>query len=102
MAISSVGSRIRARRERLGWKQRDLARACNLDSVTVWKYEHERTRPSPETAVRLAEALRVSLDWLFTGRESNHRTVAARPVKKKRASRVSPPDSDRRVDAISA
>lgn len=82
---TTVGARIRDRREALGWKQRDLARACDLDTVVIWKYEHERVSPSPSTAVRLAQALRVSLDWLFTGIESSFKTPT-----RKRTRRATP------------
>lgn len=54
-------------RENLRWTQSDLAQATGLQPAAVSHFECGHRLPSLPNAVRLADALRVSLDWL-TGR----------------------------------
>ena len=63
-----MGNRIRRRREQLQMSQRELARRCKLDSVTMWRYESGRMKPSARMLPRIAKTLGVSVDWLLTGR----------------------------------
>lgn len=54
-------------RENLRWTQADLAKASGLQAAAISHFECGQRLPSLPNAVRLADALRVSLDWL-TGR----------------------------------
>lgn len=70
MRTLTIGRRIRRRREKIGVTQRELARRCEVDFVTMWRYEQDLIQPSSRTLPRIAVALGVSTDWLCTGR--NH------------------------------
>lgn len=62
----TLGQRIRLRREKLGWTQRDLSKAADLSSQRhVWNIEHGHTGMTIDTARRVAQALGESLSWLF-------------------------------------
>ena len=52
-------------RESLRWNQSDLANATGLDPAAICNYEGGRRLPNAVCLVRLARALRVSIDWLL-------------------------------------
>jgi transcriptional regulator with XRE-family HTH domain len=54
-------------RENIRWTQADLAKATGLQPAAISHFECGQRLPSLPNAVKLADALRVSLDWL-TGR----------------------------------
>lgn len=56
-------------RENLRWTQADLAKVTGLQPAAISHFECGQRLPSLPNAVRLADALRVSLDWL-TGRNN--------------------------------
>lgn len=59
--------RLTLARENLKWTQADLAKATGLQPAAISHFECGQRLPSLPNAVKLADALRVSLDWL-TGR----------------------------------
>lgn len=59
--------RLRRRRMELGLSKQELAAQVGVSQTTIQQYE-SRQLPKGEYAVRLAEALRCSLDWLLAGR----------------------------------
>lgn len=63
----TIGGRIRTRRERLKISQADFARAVNAHPTVVWRWETSKSVPDSEHTLRIAAALRVSMDWLVTG-----------------------------------
>jgi transcriptional regulator with XRE-family HTH domain len=61
----TLGSRLRALRERLGWTRKRLARRVGIGVSALWYLETDRYRPSLPVLVRLADALGVrTLDEL--------------------------------------
>lgn len=64
------GKRLKKARENLGLSQYELADLAGVRVVTIWKYEQRQQDPKLSTAMRIAEALGVSLDWLATGKEA--------------------------------
>lgn len=56
--------RLRICRKRKGISCCVLSELCGLSTSTVARYENRERIPSIETAVELANALDVSLDWL--------------------------------------
>ena len=58
---------MRQRREMLGLHKQVLAEAVGLSLTTIQQYENGQM-PKGNHAVRLAEALECSLDWLLAGR----------------------------------
>lgn len=80
-ATADLGKLILAARLRRGLTQRTVARRSGLDPGYLSRIEHGRIRPSIEMGLRLAAALRVSLDELFelppTGRKAGPCPVSA-------------------------
>jgi class 3 adenylate cyclase len=65
MRLRDLGQRIRARRERLGLKQHDLARALQVSPQAVSKWERGDNGPDLAILSALARLLGVSADWLL-------------------------------------
>jgi len=59
-----LGERIRELRKEHGWSQAELGEKVAADSQRISRYENGRLTPSLAAAVRLAEALDVSVDYL--------------------------------------
>ena len=59
------GARIRAARERRGIARDELAKQLNLRYQTFAKYEISAREPDFETLVQIANALRVSTDYIL-------------------------------------
>lgn len=70
MTVKFIGTRITAARERLRWKQADLARKIDVTGSAVNQWESGETTPNSENIGRLAVALEVPFEWLATGRGS--------------------------------
>lgn len=68
-----LGRRIRDAREAKGWLQKDLARACHVEPVTVSRWERGVTAPDLNTIERIAAALDQPITYLV----SSTRTPAA-------------------------
>jgi putative transcriptional regulator len=64
-----LGKRIINLREKKGWSQSDLARACNKDRQAIEKLENGKVNPTLYTLLEIANALEVSLSELvnFSG-----------------------------------
>ena len=59
-----LGKRIIKLREKKGWSQSDLARACNKDRQAIEKLENGKVNPTLYTLLELASALEISLPEL--------------------------------------
>jgi len=59
-----LGKRIINLREKKGWSQSDLARACNKDRQAIEKLENGKVNPTLYTLLEIANALEVSLSEL--------------------------------------
>ena len=60
-----VGKRIVQLREKKGWTQSDLARACIKDRQSIERIESGNTNPTLYTLYEVATALEVQLGELF-------------------------------------
>ncbi len=69
------GQRLRALRERRGWRKSELAEKIGVSLTTIQQYENGQM-PKGEFAVRLARVLQCSLDWLLAGEEEQKQCVA--------------------------
>jgi len=69
LVMQDLGKRIIQARERRGWSQRDLVRRSGVGQNNLSALEQGK-KPSvrADTVVRLAEALRVSTDYLLIGK----------------------------------
>jgi putative transcriptional regulator len=48
-----------------GLRQSELARALNVGKSTISAYENDKTKPSIDIAILIANYFKVSLDYLF-------------------------------------
>ena len=69
-SATTLGQRIRARRDAVGLTQEKLAAACGVSRAAVAQWESGVTRPSLDNLVKAAAALSVWLSWLTTGDQS--------------------------------
>lgn len=67
--MSIFSSRIREERKKAKLTQEDMAKQLGITRAAYTLYETDKTQPSLETATKIAEILRTSLDYL-TGRYS--------------------------------
>mgnify|MGYP003580075226 CR=1 FL=1 len=56
-----IGQRIIQLREKKGWSQSDLARACGKDRQAIEKLENGRVNPTLYTLYEVAESMQVSI-----------------------------------------
>ena len=62
-----ISRRIRHFRHARGWAQADLAAACDVDRVTIARWETARTVPGVVGFCRLADAFEMTTDYLIRG-----------------------------------
>jgi transcriptional regulator with XRE-family HTH domain len=61
----SLGERVRRRREELRMSQQDLAASTGIQQTLISRIERGvNTNPHKDVLLRLARALRCSIDWL--------------------------------------
>lgn len=63
-----LGQRIALLRKQAGMSQAELAKRMGVSASAVGMYEQGRREPSVEGLVALSEILRVSTDYLLTGK----------------------------------
>ena len=66
-----VGRQLKTRRQQLGLKQGDLARALNVSIQQVHKYETAKSSLPAGRLLRLSRALGVSPAYFFDGLEAD-------------------------------
>jgi ribosome-binding protein aMBF1 (putative translation factor) len=75
---SSVGERIRVARQHKGWTQVELADASGLSSNYVARLERGELGASLFVAMRIAEALGITLDGLAQSQSTSAKTTTKR------------------------
>ena len=60
-----VGSRLKERREELGFTQERLGKELGLSKSAISLYEHEKRNPNLETVIELMYILGISADYLL-------------------------------------
>ena len=65
-----IAERLRITRIQAGLKQKDIALKADINASTYSGYENEVGSPTIEVLIRIADAYRISLDYL-TGRTDN-------------------------------
>ena len=78
--MATPGDRIRAAREKRGWTQEELAQAAQMSKGFLSDVENNNRGISADYALRIADALGVSLDFLMRG-EQGKEEIAREPVK---------------------
>lgn len=61
----TISTRVKSRREALGWNQSQLAQRLGISSSSINQYESAVKRPSTEILLKMAGVLGVSTDYLF-------------------------------------
>ncbi len=67
--------RLRILREERGWSQRELGRRAGIAETLIAKFERNLSSPSPDALRQLAEALKVSADYLLGGTDDPRRYI---------------------------
>ena len=73
------GDRIKAAREKLNWTQEKLAKAAGISKGFLSDIENDKRNISSESALKIADALGISLDYLLRG-ETGERERQRQPV----------------------
>lgn len=79
-AAISFGSRLRKLREAEGMSQADLCGKVGISKGFLSDLENERRTPGADKLHKLAQALGVSMDYLWTGKNQNE-TRQTRPAR---------------------
>ena len=74
------GDRIKAARENLNWTQEQLAEAAGISKGFLSDIENDKRNISSESALKIADALGISLDYLLRG-ETGERERQRQPVR---------------------
>jgi transcriptional regulator with XRE-family HTH domain len=74
--MAHPGDRVKAAREKRNWTQEQLADAAGISKGFLSDIENDKRNISSESALKIADALGISLDYLLrgeTGREEKER-----------------------------
>lgn len=77
---TTVGERIKSRREELGWKQDDLASKAGISKSFLSDLENGKRNVGADKLLDIARALSLSLDYLMTGKDSKNAKQASREL----------------------
>lgn len=72
-----INERIRKARREIKMTQEALAKRLGLTKATISMWESGNTAPNGKNMINLAETLKVSPEWLLTGKETGSRPVEA-------------------------
>lgn len=70
--MTTVGERIRSRREVLGWKQDELASKAGISKSFLSDLENGKRKVGADKLLDIARALNLSLDYLMTGEDAEN------------------------------
>jgi|CXWL01.1.fsa_nt_gi transcriptional regulator with XRE-family HTH domain len=65
--MAGFAERLRRLRESRGLSKREMASLLGVDPMQISRYELERTLPSAETIVRIAQLFQISTDEVLSG-----------------------------------
>jgi transcriptional regulator with XRE-family HTH domain len=69
--LKEFGQRLKKLRQEKGYSQSELSNLVDLHYTNLGKYERGQAKPSAEMLKKLAEALSVSTDYLYNGKQEN-------------------------------
>ena len=78
--MAHPGDRIKAAREQRNWTQEQLAEAAGISKGFLSDIENDKRNISSESALKIADALGISLDYLLRG-ETGRQEREREPVK---------------------
>lgn len=70
--------RIQRFRTELGYTQEDLADLCGVDASCIFRWETGKWSPSAKNTLRLAQALKVSVEDLYDNGKSEIEDIATK------------------------
>jgi transcriptional regulator with XRE-family HTH domain len=65
--LAAIARRLRATRDALELKKGQFAGLAGIASNTYSQWESGKRRPHLDEAIRLADAHRITLDWIYLG-----------------------------------
>lgn len=83
--MTTVGERIRNRREELGWKQDELASKAGISKSFLSDLENGKRKVGADKLLDIAQALNLSLDYLMMGEQGERSSQASPEVQVPRA-----------------
>lgn len=63
--MESLANNLRIAREKLGLSQLDVSLKTGIGNKTISNYETDISSPDPESLIKLADAYKVSVDYLL-------------------------------------
>ena len=66
----TFGERILALRKKNKWSQDELAKMVGTSAPIIGRYERNEIKPSIDTAKNIADALKVTIDYLIGGSDT--------------------------------
>lgn len=84
---AGVGERLRLTRQALGMAQNEFAARAGIAANTYNQFESGRNRPSLDAAMKLVDAYKITLDWIYLGDPSGLRYEMADAIKALRQAR---------------
>ena len=66
-SVDAIAHRLRVTREALGLTQTELCRRTGIATNTYNQWEMGRGRPDLDQAMKLCNAFRYTLDWIYRG-----------------------------------
>ena len=78
--MTTVGERIKSRREELGWKQDDLASKAGISKSFLSDLENGKRKVGADKLLDISRALSLSLDYLMTGKDSDNAKHSSREL----------------------
>lgn len=78
--MPALGDRIREAREAKGWTQEQLADKAQISKGFLSDVENNKRNVSAENALRIADALGMSLDYLMRGEEVKRQEPERTPI----------------------
>lgn len=76
----TFAQRLETLRIQKGLTQEELARLINVSQPSYCAYERGKNKPSKNTQIQLAKVLKVSVDELMNGSETQTPTAAVEPT----------------------
>lgn len=70
MHMTTLGNRIKIKREEYELSQKDLAKSLKVTAMAISQWENDTTEPKGSNIRALASLFNVTLDWLLLGKES--------------------------------
>lgn len=78
--MPTPGDRIREAREKMGWTQEQLADKAQISKGFLSDVENNKRNVSADNALKIADALGMSLDYLMRGEEAKKQEPERVPV----------------------